>query len=336
MEIQSAGERAAALTRQLLAFSRRQMLQPQVVDINTLVQAAREAAAPADQRGRRARDGRSRRTCGRSASIRRRSSRCSSTSPSTRATRCRAAGSSRSRPANVELDEAYARDARRDAPGPVRDAGGQRHRRRHGRGDARAHLRAVLHDEGAGQGQRPRPGDRLRHREAERRLHLGLQRAGHGTVFKVYLPPAQTRAVPRADRSRGQRRQRRTAGKPCCSSRTRTPCGRSRARCCAATATSCSRRGTAWTRCASPSATRTTIHLLVTDVVMPHMSGREAGRAPEHGASEHEGAVHVRLHGPRADASRADTGRVVSAEAVYAGRLRAQGAARARLEHRPG
>jgi PAS domain S-box-containing protein len=37
-EIQLAGERAAALTRQLLAFSRRQMLQPQIVDINTIVQ----------------------------------------------------------------------------------------------------------------------------------------------------------------------------------------------------------------------------------------------------------------------------------------------------------
>jgi CheY-like chemotaxis protein len=36
-EIQSAGERAAALTRQLLAFSRRQMLQPRIVHINTLV-----------------------------------------------------------------------------------------------------------------------------------------------------------------------------------------------------------------------------------------------------------------------------------------------------------
>jgi PAS domain S-box-containing protein len=36
-EIQSAGERAASLTRQLLAFSRRQILQPQIVDINTLV-----------------------------------------------------------------------------------------------------------------------------------------------------------------------------------------------------------------------------------------------------------------------------------------------------------
>jgi two-component system cell cycle sensor histidine kinase/response regulator CckA len=38
LEIQAAGDRAAALTRQLLAFSRRQMLQPQIVNINQLVQ----------------------------------------------------------------------------------------------------------------------------------------------------------------------------------------------------------------------------------------------------------------------------------------------------------
>ena len=37
-EIRRAGDQAAALTRQLLAFSRRQMLQPQILDINTLVQ----------------------------------------------------------------------------------------------------------------------------------------------------------------------------------------------------------------------------------------------------------------------------------------------------------
>jgi two-component system cell cycle sensor histidine kinase/response regulator CckA len=36
-DIQQAGERAAALTRQLLAFSRRQVLQPQAVDVNTLL-----------------------------------------------------------------------------------------------------------------------------------------------------------------------------------------------------------------------------------------------------------------------------------------------------------
>ena len=37
LEIEAAGDRAASLTRQLLAFSRRQMLQPQMVDINALV-----------------------------------------------------------------------------------------------------------------------------------------------------------------------------------------------------------------------------------------------------------------------------------------------------------
>jgi PAS domain S-box-containing protein len=37
LEIQAAGDRAAALTRQLLAFSRRELLHPQIVDINTLV-----------------------------------------------------------------------------------------------------------------------------------------------------------------------------------------------------------------------------------------------------------------------------------------------------------
>jgi PAS domain S-box-containing protein len=36
-EIRAAGERAAALTRQLLAFSRRQILQPQTIDINRLI-----------------------------------------------------------------------------------------------------------------------------------------------------------------------------------------------------------------------------------------------------------------------------------------------------------
>jgi two-component system, cell cycle sensor histidine kinase and response regulator CckA len=37
LEIQSAADRAAAFTRQLLAFSRRQLLQPEVLDLNTVI-----------------------------------------------------------------------------------------------------------------------------------------------------------------------------------------------------------------------------------------------------------------------------------------------------------
>ena len=43
-----------------------------------------------------------------------------------------------------------------------------------------AYLRAVLHHQRGRQRHRARPGHRLWHREAEQRIHLGLQRARHG------------------------------------------------------------------------------------------------------------------------------------------------------------
>jgi two-component system cell cycle sensor histidine kinase/response regulator CckA len=45
-QIQAAGRQAAALTRQLLAFSRRQILQARVVNINTIVRAMQEMFSP--------------------------------------------------------------------------------------------------------------------------------------------------------------------------------------------------------------------------------------------------------------------------------------------------
>ena len=60
---------------------------------------------------------------------------------------------------------------------PLRAPRGARYGHRHGPRDPGAHLRAVLHDEGARQGHRPRTRYGVRHREAERRRHRGAERA---------------------------------------------------------------------------------------------------------------------------------------------------------------
>ena len=58
-EIKAAGERAASLTQQLLAFSRRQVLQPKVIDLNAIVadfeRMLRRTGGRADQGGDRLR-----------------------------------------------------------------------------------------------------------------------------------------------------------------------------------------------------------------------------------------------------------------------------------------
>ena len=56
--------------------------------------------------------------------------------------------------------------------GRLRAGRGDRHRHRHSAGDHRQDLRAVLHHQGGRQGHRPRALDGLRHRQADRRLHL--------------------------------------------------------------------------------------------------------------------------------------------------------------------
>ena len=54
VQIRQAGDRAAALTRQLLAVSRRQILKPAVIDLTAIVRRHAEHAAPPDRRARRA------------------------------------------------------------------------------------------------------------------------------------------------------------------------------------------------------------------------------------------------------------------------------------------
>ena len=87
-----ASDRAAKLTHQLLAFSRKQVLQPTVLDLGEVVRRDRADAAAHHRRAHRA----AHRSVGRRwrafAPTAGSSSRSCSISPSTRATRCRSGG----------------------------------------------------------------------------------------------------------------------------------------------------------------------------------------------------------------------------------------------------
>ena len=186
--------------------------------------------------------------------------------------------------ANVELDDDYARDASRTStPGPLRDAGGQRHRHRHGRGDPGAHLRAVLHHQGA-RARAPASAWRRSTASSSRAAATSGSTASPatGTTFKIYFPRAATRphdaagATPAAPRARARRRRR------SCSSRTRTQV-RS-----AWPASILRRQG--YTVLEAANGGEALLHLRAArrerstccspTWCMPRMSGRAAGRAP--------------------------------------------------------
>ncbi len=169
-EIGKAGARAAALTRQLLAFSRKTVLQPRVLDLNAVITDSLKML---------------RRLVGEDVEV------TTVLSPSlgrvkvdpsqfeqaivNLAVNARDAmpkgGKITFETANIELDAAYCLTNPAVTPGiyvmvAVSDNG-----MRHERGNQGAHLRAVLHDQGSGQGHRAGAGDGLWFHQTKRRAH---------------------------------------------------------------------------------------------------------------------------------------------------------------------
>ena len=268
--ISEAGERAAALTRQLLGFSRQTILQPKVLDLNEVVaETARllrrligediqlVTTLATDLRQVRVDPGQLEQVL------------------MNLAVNARDAMPTGGRltieTANVVLDDDPAVVPGRLAAGRVRDAGGVRHGLRHDAGGRGPDLRAVLHDQGRRQGNRPRPGDGLRHRQAERRRHPRLQRAG--TWDDVQDLSARGR---RADGGGQERRRRRGPAR-----RRDHPAGRRRSRRARAgdrqpAALRLQRAGcrrTATRRWAVAQATPGPSTSLLADVVMPNLGG---------------------------------------------------------------
>ena len=269
-QISRAGEAAAGLTRQLLAFSRRQMLQPDVLDLNGVLANV---------------DTMLRRLIGEHIDL------VIELAPDLRWVRADA-GQLEQVIVNLAVN---ARDAMKvggqlkletrnidlAAGNPVWPSAGRRdrahrdrHRLRDRRRDAGARLRAVLHHEGAGQGHGSRVVDGLRHRHAERRCDRGRQhrRPGHDVPHR---PARRGRGRGRGDDDR----------RPAGAARAR----RRRRSCWSRTSSSSARlaklalEGAGYTVLAAASpeeALRAAsgmkrIDLILTDVIMPMMNGRD-------------------------------------------------------------
>jgi len=172
-QISNASERAAVLVRQLLAFSRKQVLQPKPLDLNAIVEGLDKLLS---------------RLMGKEIVM---TTHCCENIGTVKAdpsqieqvimnlvVNARDAMPNGGRltieTANVELDATYARDHASVKPGPLRNAGRFGTRHRNGPGNPGEYLRALLHDQGRQPRHRPGSFDGVRHRQTKRRLHLGV------------------------------------------------------------------------------------------------------------------------------------------------------------------
>ena len=96
--------------------------------------------------------------------------------------------------ANVEFSEPLGARPRDGAGGPLDRRARARRGRRHRARQAAEDLRAVLHHQATGRGDGAGPVDRLRHRQAVRRVHLRRQRAGTRRHLQPVLPRPGSRA----------------------------------------------------------------------------------------------------------------------------------------------
>src|ERR1019366_5091494 len=175
-EIKKAADRAAVLTRQLLAFSRKQILQPRVLNLNELIgdmsdllrrligEDVELVINAGSDLGRVKVDPSQIEQVIMNLAVKR---------PGRHAPRRQAGDrNGQCEPGRGLCRRTSARSAR-----PLRHAGRKRYRLRHGRGNQSPHLRALLHYQGTGQGYWAGALDCLWRRQAEQRLHLGVQRA---------------------------------------------------------------------------------------------------------------------------------------------------------------
>ena len=324
------------LTRQLLAFSRKQVLEPSVLDLNAVIRTWSEMLRAADRRGHRAAD-RARRPG---------SAACRADPGQIEQVIMNLAVNARDampkggalilETANVELDaESTCRRHAGAPPGRTSCSPVARHRHRHGRARPRR----------ASSSRSSRPRSRARApawawppSTASSSRAAGYIRStaspGAGTTFRVV--PAARRATSRSRVDRSARPAHGAARE----ARETDPARGGRGGWCATLAREIlARRGytvlggarAATRRCGSASGTAAALDLLLTDVVMPRMSGRELAERlapvrPDAEACLYMSGLHRRRgHPPRRDCR---PGTRVPAEALHARRPRPAPSAR--------